>query len=331
MFCSNCGFQNGESATFCQQCGTRLNNSEPSNNQNISYNNTATAVKVKAPRSSHPVLRVVKDFGASPLYLTAIIAFTFAIFFTLISLFRRDSASIYAITGIMNRLGMSEFNSIIWQANSYLIVLGVVSLIPSVIYAVGMWLVFAAANQRNSNTMATTGLTMIKVMEIISLVFNCIIFAIAEIACIVGIISVLHINIYGYYDYQRPVMFAEYAVILLAMLSAAIVIGFVLAIIYQAKVISSINRVKKTIATANADYKVSGYVAIMNFILAFFSIFSLFNSNYFLALSTLCSITGLICFGILLFKYKNAMKMIFMFGDKVSSGFAQVYNGNTQP
>ena len=73
---------------------------------------------------------------------------------------------------------------------------------------------------------------------------------------------------------------------------------------------------------------VSGFVAVMNFIAAFFSLFGLFAGGFAAMLSEACSITALICFGILIFKYKSAMIRL-LNPQAYAPGFAPAYNVNT--
>lgn len=341
MFCPNCGTQNDENVAFCKNCGTKLADSQPVNDQNAaaqqpeaqpqpqvqsSVNYAAPIMRVKPVRSSHPVINAIKEIGASPLFIVAVITFSCALLFSILNLFTKSSGVLYSIEGILNRLGISNLNSILWRINQFSIVSGFIALIPTMLYTVGLWLVFAAAQNRNNNGMSTSGLTMIKVLEIIALIFTCIGLAVVEIVCVFGIIMASNPNIYGY-DYGNDYMpaISTYASIILVAVAIGALIGFILAIVYHAKIISTINTVKSAIITGKADYKVSGFVAVMNFILAFFAVFGLFSGGFFNFLSGVCSVTALICFGVLIFKYRSAMIKTLSPDVKAASGFAQTY------
>lgn len=294
----------------------------------------APVVRAAQPRSNHPVLKTVKDIGASPLFLIAVIAFTAALFFNLVSIFTRGSASIYSLNEALGRFGIDELNGTLYQMNDYLKAIGVFGLIPSAIYLIGLWLIFAGAQQRGSAGMPTAGLTTIKVMAIIALVFVCIALALSEIVCVLAIIGIA-----GYYSYANVLprdygydgaenMVSTFATAILVGLAIGVLIVYVLFIVYEAKIISTINAVKSTILTGNPNYKVSGFVAVMNFIIAFFSLFGLFAGGFAAMLAETCSITALICFGILIFKYKSAMIRLLSPQEKNASGFAQPCNTN---
>lgn len=295
----------------------------------------APAVSTARPRSNHPVLKAVKDLGASPLFLIAVIAFTAAVFFNLVSIFTRSSASIYSLNEAFGRFGIDELNGTLYQMKDYLKAIGVFSLIPSAIYLIGLWMIFAGAQQRGSDGMPTSGLTTIKVMAIIALVFVCIALALSEIVCVLAIIGIS-----GYYSYANVLpsdygyggaenMVSTFATAILVGVAIGALIVYVILIVYEAKIISTINAVKGTILTGNPNYKVSGFVAVMNFIAAFFSLFGLFAGGFAALLSEACSITALICFGILIFKYKSAMIRLLSTGAGYDPAFVPNSNVNT--
>ena len=286
----------------------------------------APAVSASAPRSKHPVLKVVKDMGASPLFLVAAITFSAAIFFSFIGLFTL-SDSVSFLNKILNSAGIGGYDgALLYQYKGLTVGMGIIGLIPSVIYAIGIWSVFAAANNRRSDGMSTAGLTTIKVMEIIGLVFACIGLAAVLILAVVGFAGIRTLGGYiGNYGSNYSSVVSDVLPVVFVTLMIGVAIGLVLVIIYAAKIISSINTVKRTILTGNADYRVSGFVAVMNFIIAFFSLFSAFSGS-FATLSTVCSIASLICFGILLFKYKSAMLKLIR---PDANAYAQPYNANT--
>lgn len=356
MFCPNCGVKNEDNVAFCKNCGTKLGNIPPVNSQNAepvqpqaeqpvqveqpqeasaaSAAVYAPAVSTARPRSNHPVLKVVKDMGASPLFLVAVIAFTAAVFFSIVSVFTRGTVgAVSSLTETLGSFGLGELDGALYQANNYFKAIGVFAAIPSVIYLIGLWLIFAGAQQRGSDSMPTSGLTTIKVMAILTLVCCCIALGLTEILCIVGIIGTAR---YGFftntnrydYAYDHTEMINNFAGALFIGLAIGALIVYVILIVYEAKIISTINAVKGTILTGNPNYKVSGFVAVMNFIVAFFSLFGLFAGGFAAMLAEACSITALICFGILIFKYKSAMIRL-MAPQAYAPGFVPVPDANT--
>lgn len=336
MFCSKCGFKNQPGDTFCQQCGSRLTDATPVAEQSVPATPPTQPVYAPVqpmyarpviPRANNPVLCAIKDMVASPLYLVAIIAFSASLFFTYLNLLFFNTAVGSTISRLINQSGLYRYFDLnyIWSALEYIKVIGFIATIPTALYAVGMWLNFVAAQKRGVDSMSTSGLTMIKVLQIISLVFTCIWFLIIEALCIVGIIAVSgnnYVRSYGYYDADAYNVSGIAVALLIGVIIGAL-IGFTLVIIYKAKTISTINTVKNSIRTCNADYKVSGFVGVMNFIIAFFSFFSAFSGGFFGAVSQLCSVTALICFGILIFNYRSKMINLMSPYAKSASGFAQ--------
>lgn len=170
-------------------------------------------------------------------------------------------------------------------------------------------MIFVSAINRNSDGMKTSGLTMIKVINIIRLVCICVCLGIVEIIFIIAMVQ----SSKGYSalnDISSTAgSIASAGIGVLLVLDLLIVAGFVIAILYYAKIIKSINTVKETITSGIMSNKVSSYVAILTFILAGFTLISVFFAGSALSvLSTLCSVVSMVCFGILIFKYRNTMR-----------------------
>ena len=309
MFCPNCGAPIPDDSVLCESCGSKLKNTEPAAPAAFAPPVIPVAPAappiVAAPRSSNPAVNALKNIGASPLFLIATIAFTVGMFFSFISLVGGGSSVAGYIDNYLNRAGIENFNSAFDSLYGYRAVFAFLLLIPTVIYATGMWITFVSASGRGSDSMSTSGLTMIKTMQIISIVFRCILFAIVEIVLLIVMVSAANAR---NNDYNTP-LGSELSVLILCF-AVVYLIAFILKTVYRAKIVSSIGAVKKTVSTGNSVYRVSGFVGVMNFIIAFSSLSFLFFGGLLSVISTLCDITALVCFGLLLFKFNAAMRRI---------------------
>ena len=298
MFCKQCGTENAEGSAFCKNCGINL--SAPVQPAPV-Y--AAPTPAVKPPLSSNPVLNAVKKIASSPLFLVAVIALSVQILASIIGAAAGGAILRELIYSVLYELGgnipyevYDVLDKIAMVGSGPVVVGTIIGLIPTILICVGLWLTYASAASRASDTMKTSGLTMIKVISIIQLVSTCIWFAIIEILLMLIVIAVGAADVY-----EAGIIIA--ILIFMVILFAA---AFVLEIIYLAKIIKSINTAKKTIATAVPSDKVSSFVAVMNFISAAGFIFSLITSF----ISSAAAMTSLICFGILIFKYKSAMRTL---------------------
>ncbi len=315
MFCSRCGCENNDSSVFCKGCGNRLdgaaNSATPNPAPTPAY--TMPPRSVKAPYSSNPVLNQVKTVAASPLALVAMIAFSLQV---LVEIFSAANIGNSLISGMYRALNMfggdvpyevySVIDSIARIGRAPFVMIAILGLIPSILICVGLWLTYASATNRNYVGMKTSGLTMIKVIYVIELIFSAIWLLVSEILILVVAIGVNNLaNSYSdYYYYGASYGGASIAIfVVLALIIGAI---FAFQIVYNAKIISSINTAKYTINTGVPSDKISGFVAIWSFICAGGLLFTL-ATNF---LGSVLGMTSLICFAILIYKYKNAMRRV---------------------
>lgn len=303
MFCSKCGFQNDEGTAFCQKCGNNLKNTGESTQKGIDN------PKKSITRSSNPVISTVKEIASSPLFVTAIALFSIALFFDLISLIAGKYGIFGYIESLADKFGLGyETSELFSVARGFSSAISFIGMIPAIIITIGMWMIFASAIDRKNDSMKTSGFTMIKVISIIRLIFICALLLIIEIIFIFAMIqsSKNYSTLNDISSTASSIGSAGIGVLIaLNMLTG---VGFVIVILYYAKIIGIIDTVKKTIFTSNANDKISSFVAILTFISAGFTFISVFFGGGLLSiLSTLCSVASMICFGILIFKYKNAM------------------------
>ncbi|GEM_PF-1482386 len=254
-------------------------------------------------RSAHPVLNAVKNLGASPLFMVAVIGFTVMVLFSLLGAFVNNN-SLYALLlpyeSQLNEFGLSVYtlSYYLGSLQSTFTVWKIIGLIPSILMLVGMWMTFVSARESRTGGMKTTGLTIIKVISVLALIGLCALTALLVVAALILLIALSN-------EGGVPTT-ALGAVIVIAMIAVAVL---VLYIVYYAKIVSTINTMKVTIATGCASDKISGYVGVIAILSGIRSALSIFSSaNVLELLATIGSATASIAFGIFLFRYRTTMR-----------------------
>ena len=144
-------------------------------------------------------------------------------------------------------------------------------LITGGLMAAAYWITYISAKNPSVPAAKTAGLTIMKVFSIINLV----VMSFAEVLCVVLAVIfgvALAGNDYGYMDEMMSVIFV--------FLIAACIFGFVVLIfeiIYEAKVIKMLNSAKNAMLTGMVPNKASMFVAVICFISAAVSFFSVFG------------------------------------------------------
>ena len=236
-------------------------------------------VQYPVQRPITPVYGVLKSFFASPLFLITAILFSANLLFQIIaSLFPQDPA--YIVNQIYSNLpyemqfivSPGDLYSALSDAQSGTTVGTVIGmLITGGLMAAAYWITYISAKSPSVPAAKTAGLTIMKVFSIISLV----VLSLAEVLCVVLAVIfgvALAGNDYGYMDE----MMSGFFIILIA----ACIIGFVVLIfeiIYEAKVIKMLNSAKNAMLTGMVPNKASVFVAVICFISAAVSFFSVFG------------------------------------------------------
>lgn len=288
MVCPNCGAVNADNNTFCEQCGAGLAQAQPT-----------------AAYAPNPAVDAVKRLGASKLFLIAAILLSVMLLFNCINaIVDSDNAFVQITTAVDQFGGDGAFGALDGQRSS---VPGVViGMLPNILFVVGVWMTYAAAANTSTSGMKTTGLTMIKVMTIISLVLICLVTVLFEVvfALLGGTLAGL---LQSELSDPDAAMIANMAITVMQIFLIPIMALF---IVYLALMISTINKVKKTVTTGVAYYKASGFVAVMNFLTALILLLSAFAGTPLQAIVLLCNAAAEVLFGILIFQYRSALRPI---------------------
>ncbi len=308
-FCTKCGKELAQNAQFCTGCGVKLSDET----QSALYN--AEPTQYKAPEQTFvmsPAVMALKKIGSSPLFLVVAIIFSLNIVFgftsgvnSLVPMFLNSSAVRELIWEL--NIEMSAFYSMIYGGG---IIGRIVASIPSVIIAVGFWLIYATCSDKKSPYIKTSGFTMVKVISVINLVVTCIGAALVLIALLLAGIGLMASG-------------AEEAGIAALVLFFVGIVVYAFAIVYQAKIVQSLNAAKTVALTGKPSLKVSGFVGVMCYISSITSIMSFIVSSFtvfrylsvFVILrnmfSMILSVFMSIAFGVLIFKYRGEMKKLF--------------------
>ena len=283
-----------------------------------------TAAPVSEARSRGGVIDTVKRHLGSPVLLVAAILLSISFLISLIGAFTQNTVDLSAMSLLLSEAGMSSSAmssgmSAFW---STMIISTIISSIPTILILIGLWLAYAAGKSR-SDTVSTAGLTIVKGVCVFQLVMVCILFALCLVALFGGFALGSSLMSYLPSEARRvggtiaPIMFV---------IAAVVIAVFVMAIIYYTQIFKTINTVRTTIRTKKASANVSGFVAVINFILAFFSFVAMVLSltatgiipqigvvggvNAFSIINGICSTTVLILFGVLIFMYRSDMQKL---------------------
>lgn len=345
MFCTKCGKQNPDGMRFCQYCGTPLmqggqqqyqqNGAQQSQYQQNGYQQNgyqqsqyqqADAYVSYAPPLS-PVAQALRQMGGSAVFLTAAVAYTCAILFTIIGGFVGSSNSVLAsYLALAEQMGgmvdYGALNTVLGAMRGASVMSTILMEIPAILVAVGIWLTFATVRNNGSAPMQTGGLTLIRVLQIIGVVFECVALVLLEVALIISMVAASQ-----YTDMAVPVLATAMALILLIM-------G--LGILYNVKLIQTLGTIRLTMQTQRPSTRISTYAAVMTIIGGVASLVSIFSAgNIFSSLGLLCSAVASIVFGVFLFQYRNRMQVLKMnrndqmnYGDQGGNNNQNGYNQN---
>ena len=333
-YCPRCNAACDDSAAFCTSCGASVAtpaSAQPGFSQapaNGAWGHPPQFSNYSVPAAS-PAIGVLKSIASSPLFLVSTILVTLGILLQFV-----NAMSIGGPVSVVLNLfyeadliGYSDYYGILEGINSLNMVSTLFSLIPVILVAVGLWLTFAAGVNKRSGGFSTTGLTMVKVINIIQLVCECILYGLVLILFLIGMMSASAASSYSssyssYYGYSEYGSYAESAgvgvgIIIMAVAAIIIIPVAVLRIIWYVKINRSINAAKNTALTGNGDMNVSSYVGVFCFIGAVGGFIGLIGSalTYVTVpsvLISLCSIAASVCFGILIFTYRSRMQALAM-------------------
>lgn len=302
MFCPKCGKPCAEGMRFCQYCGAPLESTaSPESAAAPSYN------PAPIPVAENPTLHAIRQMARSPLYLVGAIGYACMILFALsASLSGGTLGGLTQYLSLISRLGGSsyELNYLLGEFYDLMPVLQGVSFattiltqLPAILVAVGIWMMFASAVDRSGAPLKTAGLTMIRVVEIVVMVCQCVLLVAVE-----GLIILVMVAVGRYDDSATPLF-------VVLMLVCAFIMG--LSILYYAKLVQTIGMMRSSIRYGQPSARVSVYVAVLTIIGGGASVLSLLQfGSVFSTLSSLSAAVAEIGYGIFLFQYRSRMRIL---------------------
>ena len=261
-----------------------------------------------------PVIKMVRTMLASPLFLTGAIGYSVYGLFELLGGLAGSAAESRVMSVIDNLggaqsgygMGGGHLQGYVSVFNGVNVLGTLLGSVPAILIAVGMWMLYATAKSSSRKEVNLTGISMIRVVVIIQLVFTCIGAALIEIACLVILVGAGSLMSYLGADYGAG------GIMVIAMLFVAV---FAAAeIIFYLKLMNVIKTMKNTVVSGRPDCRISKYAEIFCYILGGFSVFSalmsLVGMSIYGFLGSAGSATSYIAFAIYLMRYRRNMEQV---------------------
>lgn len=235
-----------------------------------------------------------KTFVTSPACLILLIGVTLIQVLTVINI--TTTSPLDSVYSMFNELGIStsQIRSMMSDLEEAIDSASLASMVPSVLMIVGMWLLYVDARNPGSY-LKTTGLTIIKVLQVISLVGVCIAFGFALILLLSAMGEASRYGSYG-----EAINEALSVVTWVLIIVGGLVIG------YYAMVLKVINATKRAMETFVPEAGPAAALGVLNFIFGAISLMSALANN--LDFITLLSSASPILYGVVLISLKNTME-----------------------
>lgn len=322
MYCPNCGQYCADGMKFCEHCGATLQDPMQQAAQQPVQNPVQQPYYNPAPVVG-PVLDTVKKLMTSPLYLTAAIAYSCEILFSVALAVAGAGGWLdlleYYLGWGMRRAGysswelsylMDEINDAVPFLRGVTLGSALVEQIPSILMAVGIWLVFASAMDKSGGPMKTTGMTITKVITMIGLIGKILLLFIVEGVIIFVIAAASH--------YDDSIIGIGIFIIILVLLAMG------LSILMNVKILETVGTMQKTIQMGQLSDKVSAYVAVMLIISGIGSAINILGFKHiFVILHNLSGVVASIGFAVFIFQYRNKMRVLMAGGVPYPANAAQ--------
>ena len=265
-------------------------------------------------------VRILRKLAKTPQFMVGTIAYTLSI---VLSLYAAGTTFSTFLNQYLGLLGTSGFNSseiddfvntlqgYTSAADSYFFLFAVITNIPAILTALGLWLIFSAGRNKRKNEFSTAGLTIIHVITVIECVLYCIISAITVITLVI-----LTVEMSSY-----PGNDTEVLPMLLAVDLLILIIGVVLPLLFFFKLIGMLGGAKKMAVTGKPVQKASVYVGVIVMLSALPNLASLITSPVAGKLLALCSGISAVCFSMLIFSFRSRIAAALLSPEPVSAAY----------
>ena len=308
--------------------------------------NASSEPAYEGPIESLPV-KLLKKSARTGSFLIAVLMFTASVVLTVLTLFQNRLTS-ETVEGLIGRLGSSVgediskvteslvalFGGTIDSLGNTILITSLLAMVPAIITMIALWIIFGSALGRSNEKMGSAGFIIIKVIWIIKLVLTAILILGILVTSIIlysmyqGAHDVLneavdHLNeIPGVGEKLKDVLSADIdniinTIFFISLAVFAAISAFV--VFFQVKVITTLGAVQRTAETGDNRKKVSGFVAVVLFIGAFYSLHALpaviisailLPSQLFAAIAFCAEVAAYICFGIAIFSYRVKVRIL---------------------
>ncbi|MBQ3053841.1 MAG: zinc ribbon domain-containing protein [Clostridia bacterium] len=322
MFCRKCGKENSDEAKFCADCGEKLvteivEKTKESGEQAEAPVEEAAAETVTEdiskpvytqPTEATGPVAILKKIGSSSLFLTMTILNTVIVF---LSVFASNSGIRQLYHNLLKALyTMGVDNEVVYRFERSLYSIGPATFMYSlflsvfaILVCIGLWICYVTAKNK-APIFKTGGLTLLKVVQIISLVSCCLLMLLVIV--IFAITAIVLSSTVAYYGSDMVTVW-----IALAVTAFITLILMLIDVIFFAKIVTSLSSAIKTARTNKVVGNASAFVGIFLFISAFFeafkALFTLITPA--LGIRAIINCAFEVIAGIVIFKYRKEIKM----------------------
>ena len=304
MYCSNCGKSNLDENRFCVYCGAPLENRTPR----------------KDRLAESTFMQAVREMGTSSMFLTAVVSLTVSIV----------AGILYAVTGTQSWINylypfiyqyadaetarqISEYINLYTRtAGAAGFVSAVVSNIPAILSALAVWLIYKEAKKEPGSKFETTGFTILRVFAVIGFAVLVLIAA-GILLAVFGIFGAIGSSSRG--NSQDAI---QAAVIII--LIAGIIMAFPMA--YYWKLLKMLKGTAQMIMGGPIVKCASAYVGVITMMGAIGCIGTIVMAGGLGKLQGLASGVSMVCFSLLVFKFKERLEMLYISDPDNTSGMA---------
>lgn len=268
--------------------------------------------------SSNPAVNVLKREGASTRFLVLAILLSAS---AVLSFFSTSTTGNYFLEELYYR------GNLAWDVYDTMsnVIGNIFVAIPVILMAIGLWMFYASCRNVSHGGVSTSGLTIIKVLMIISMVFLCL----AGFVLVIGGLVISFNPSYFFDDYTSyySPFYGIGAGIIMAVIFISVAL-LALMVVYITRIIKVINRVKRVAQTGMPNNEISMFAVVMFYIMAGFNVISAFGSltdMYISPLGILQSLVSAATFvlgAVILMKYRKEMTMLMYSNPPVYPSYA---------
>ena len=286
MICTQCGNYVSDDLRFCPQCGARQ---APAGYEPQSYSvpgQPAAAPAAPADKWKRHFVKSWRRFVAS---IPALVLLICATLTQVLGLFGvADNGLLGAAIG---SIAGDDAARALGDAFAFTSFLG---MIPGILTLVAMWMLYLDA-RTSGPRLNTTGMMILKIMQIVTLVGTC-------IACGIGLLLMLGLT--GSASKSGIGGLSE----LLGVGAWLIAIVGAIAICYQVLVLKTVSAIKTTMESCNPNPGFAMILGILQIVSGVISLISGFIGDF--SFGTLLSVACTVLYGVLLIQYKNLMEKL---------------------